>query len=136
MARGPSKKLKPFQKLLLVMLSGKPVTVTEIETLLGNEIYMYRLSTYIWHCKTNANAIVRSIKDGRKVTAYQLVNVDEAKKYLDRVGATANAEKQAPVQKKPSTAKVAAVTVSKTAVVKKSAKAQPKTDAMVITEVA
>lgn len=136
MARGPSKKLKPFQKLMLVMLSGKPVSVSEIETLLGNEIYMYRLSTYIWHCKTNANAIVRSIKDGRKVTAYQLVNVDEAKKYLDRVGATANAEKQATVQKKPSTAKVAAVKASKTPVVKKSAKAQPKTEAMVITEVA
>ena len=47
MARGKSTKLKPFQKLLTVMISGKPTTVTEIETLLGNEIQMYRLSTYI-----------------------------------------------------------------------------------------
>ena len=79
-------RLKPFEKLLTVMISGKPVTKTEIETLLGNEIYMYRLSTYIWHVKTFANGVVKAIKDGRKVTAYQLCNVDEVKKYMNRVG--------------------------------------------------
>ena len=77
MARGKSTKLKPFQKLLTVMVSGKPVTVDEIDTLLGKEIYMYRFSTYMWHIKTNANGVVKSIKDGRKVTAYQLMNRDE-----------------------------------------------------------
>ena len=86
MPRGKSSKLKPFQKLLTIMVSGKEVKISEIETLLGKEIQMYRLSTYMWHVKTVANGIVKSIKDGRKVTAYQLVNVDEAKKYMSRVG--------------------------------------------------
>ena len=81
-------KLKPFQKLLTVMISGKPTTVDEIDALLGKEIQMYRLSTYIWHIKTNADGVVKAIKDGRKVTAYQIVNVPDVKKYMDRVGIT------------------------------------------------
>lgn len=86
MARGKSNKLAPFQKLLTIMVSGKPVTITEIDATLGKEIYVYRLSTYIWHIKTNANGVIKTIKDGRKVTAYQLMNVDEIKKYLTRLG--------------------------------------------------
>lgn len=86
MARGKSNKLAPFQKLLTIMVSGKPVTITEIDDTLGKEIYVYRLSTYIWHIKTNANGVIKTIKDGRKVTAYQLMNVDEIKKYLTRLG--------------------------------------------------
>jgi hypothetical protein len=81
-------KLKPFQKLLTVMISGKPTTVEEIDALLGKEIQMYRLSTYIWHIKTNADGVVKAIKDGRKVTAYQIVNISDVKKYMDRVGIT------------------------------------------------
>lgn len=80
-------KLKPFEKLLVAcMISGKPVTKEEIDALLGNEIYMYRISTYIWHIKTMANGIVKVLKDGRKVSGYQLINVDEVKSYLKRVG--------------------------------------------------
>ena len=79
-------KFQPFQKLLTVMISGKPVTIDEIDATLGKEIYMYRLSTYIWHIKTFANGVVKPIKDGRKVTAYQLVNVDEVKEYMKRAG--------------------------------------------------
>jgi len=52
-------KLKPFQKLLTIMISGNAVTREEIDTLLGKEIYMYRISTYMWHIKTNANGIIR-----------------------------------------------------------------------------
>ena len=86
MARGKSNKLKPFQKLLTVMVSGKPVTIDEIDATLGKEIYLYRLSTYIWHIKTQANGVVKAIKDGRKVSAYQIVNVDEVKEYMKRAG--------------------------------------------------
>ena len=91
MPRGKSSKLKPFQKLLTIMVSGKEVKISEIETLLGKEIQMYRLSTYMWHVKTVANGIVKSIKDGRKVIAYQLCNVDEIKAYMNRVGISATA---------------------------------------------
>lgn len=81
-------RLKPFEKLLTVMISGKPVTKDEIETTLGGEIYMYRLSTYIWHIKTHANGVIKAIKDGRKVTAYQLMNVADVKQYMSRLGIT------------------------------------------------
>jgi len=90
MARGKSNKLAPFQKLMIVMQSGKPVTVDEIDATLGKEIHMYRLSTYIWLMKTNANAVVKAIKTGRKITAYQIVNVDEVKSYLKRTGVSAS----------------------------------------------
>jgi glyoxylate carboligase len=83
MARGKSSKLKPFEKLLTVMISGKEVTLEEIEQTLGNEIHMYRISTYIWHIKQFAGGVVKAIKDGRKVTAYQLVNVKDVKQYMN-----------------------------------------------------
>jgi hypothetical protein len=79
-------KMKPFQKLLTVMISGKPVTKEEIDTLLGHEIFMYRISTYMWHIKTNASGVIKVVKDGRKVAGYQLVNVAEVKEYMKRVG--------------------------------------------------
>lgn len=79
-------KLKPFQKLLTVMISGKEVSKDEIETLLGKEIQMYRISTYMWHIKTNANGIIKVVKDGRKVSGYQLINVAEVKDYMKRAG--------------------------------------------------
>ena len=86
MARGKSDKLAPFQKLLTIMVSGKPVTIDEIDATLGKEIHMYRLSTYMWHIKTNANGVVKVIKEGRKAVAYQIMNPDEIKKYLSLTG--------------------------------------------------
>lgn len=83
-----TKKLKPFEKLLTIMNTGNPVTVEEIEATLGKEIHMYRLSTYMWHIKTMANGVVKSIKDGRKVTAYQIVNIDEVNKFMKSEGIT------------------------------------------------
>jgi GTP-sensing pleiotropic transcriptional regulator CodY len=77
-------KLKPFQKLLTIMISGKQVTKDEIQSLLGKEIMMYRISTYMWHIKTIANGVVKTIKDGRKVVGYQICNVDEVKQYMKR----------------------------------------------------
>jgi hypothetical protein len=107
MARGKSTKLKPFQKLLTVLQSGKPVTIDEIDATLGKEIYMYRLSTYMWHIKTQANGVVKAIKDGRKVTAYQIVNVADVKEYMKRAGITSANFTPGQTTKKPSVAKLA-----------------------------
>jgi DUF1009 family protein len=79
-------KLKPFQKLLTVMISGKVVSKEEIENLLGDQIQMYRLSTYMWHIKTIANGAVKVVKDGRKAVGYQIVNVAEVKEYMRIAG--------------------------------------------------
>ena len=145
MPRGKSTKLKPFEKLLTVLVSGKPVTVEEIDATLGKEIYMYRLSTYIWHIKTNANGVVKAIKDGRKVTAYQVINVKEMEDYLKRTGVTKSGFVPGQIEKKPSIAKLAdlkakPVKKAKTSV-KKAAPAQtveavqPVTEEMTIVEV-
>lgn len=137
MARGPSSKLKPFQKLLTIMISGKEVTVDEIDALLGKEIYMYRLSTYMWHIKTNANGIIRPTKNGRKVTGYQLINVDEIKSYLKRVGIDPTAYQPGQVEKKPSISKLADLGAKKKPAAK-TKKAEPvaeTTETMVVTEV-
>ena len=107
MARGKSTKLKPFQKLLTVLQTGKPVTIDEIDSTLGKEIYMYRLSTYMWHIKTQANGVVKAIKDGRKVTAYQIVNVADVKEYMKRAGITGANFTPGQTTKKPSIAKLA-----------------------------
>jgi hypothetical protein len=104
MARGKSASPKAFEKLLTVLISGNPVTKEEIESTLGNEIQMYRLSTYIWDIKAHANGVIKVVKDGRKVSAYQLINVDEMKAYMKRTGASA---------------KVSAPVVAKTPKVKK-----------------
>jgi hypothetical protein len=79
-------KLKPFQKLLTVMISGKVVSKEEIENLLGDQIQMYRLSTYMWHIKTIANGAVKVVKDGRKAVGYQIVNLAEVKEYMRIAG--------------------------------------------------
>ena len=92
-------KLKPFQKLLTVMISGKEVSKEEIDTLLGKEIQMYRISTYMWHIKTNANGIIKVVKDGRKVSGYQLVNVAEVKEYMKRAGVMTYTPTAKPVAK-------------------------------------
>ena len=76
------KKLKPFEKLLTVMISGEAVSKETMEALLGKEIFMYRISTYMWHIKTFANGVVKTHKDGRKAVAYQIMNVAEVKKYM------------------------------------------------------
>lgn len=85
MPRGPATKIKQFQKVLSVILSGKPVSIQEIESKLGSEIEMYRISSYILSIKYNGG-VVRAIKNGRNVIAYQLMNVSEMMKYLRRVG--------------------------------------------------
>lgn len=80
-------KLQCYEKLLLAcLLSGKPVTKEEISAVLGSEIYMYRISTYVYEIKTFVNGIVKVFKEGRKVTAYQLMNVEDVKTYLRRSG--------------------------------------------------
>ena len=41
------------------------------------EPVLYRLSTYIYDIKKYEHGVIKVIKNGRKVQAYQLVNFDE-----------------------------------------------------------
>jgi hypothetical protein len=75
------------------MISGKVVTKDEIESLLGDQIQMYKLSTYMWAIKTKMNGTIKVVKDGRKVAGYQLLNPNDlianskVKEYLKQTGA-------------------------------------------------
>lgn len=108
-----SVKLKPFEKVLNILISGKPTSKDEINALIGSEIQMYRISTYMWHCKTIAGCIIKVVKDGRRVTGYQLVNVDTAKEYLETMGVL-----QAQTEKVETLAELGADVVQSDATVK------------------
>ncbi len=67
------------EKITQVMLSGKPVTPSEIgEVFKGTdqEAVLYRLSTNIYNIRKDGG-IIKVHKSGRNVTAYQLVNYTE-----------------------------------------------------------
>jgi len=72
-------KINRHEKITQVMLSGKPVSPDEIATVFkgtNQEKVLYRLSTNIYNIRKDGG-IVKVIKDGRKVKAYQLVNFTE-----------------------------------------------------------
>ena len=72
-------KINRHEKITQVMLSGKPVSPDEIATVFkgtNQEKVLYRLSTNIYNIRKDGG-VVKVIKDGRKVKAYQLVNFTE-----------------------------------------------------------
>jgi len=72
-------KINRHEKITQVLLSGKPVTPQEIADVFAGtdqEAVLYRLSTNIYNIRKDGG-IVKVIKDGRKVQAYQLVNFDQ-----------------------------------------------------------
>ena len=48
---------------------------------------MYRIATELWRAKKRG-AVIKTYRDGRSVTGYELVNVDEMKQYLNNKGFT------------------------------------------------
>jgi len=90
-------KINRHEKITQVMLSGKPVSPDEIATVFkgtDQESVLYRLSTNIYNIRKDGG-IVKVIKNGRKVQAYQLVNFQEFDSNGRYKGAVA--KKSAPV---------------------------------------
>jgi hypothetical protein len=72
-------KVNRHEKITQVLLSGKPVSPAEIQAVFAGtdqESVLYRLSTNIYNIRKDGG-IVKVIKDGRKVSGYQLVNADQ-----------------------------------------------------------
>jgi len=72
-------KINRHEKITQVLLSGKPVSPDEIAAVFkgtNQEKVLYRLSTNIYNIRKDGG-IVKVIKNGRKVQAYQLVNFTE-----------------------------------------------------------
>lgn len=99
MPRGKSKNAKTWEKILMVLVNGGEITKEQIESTTGYG-HMYRLSTELWKIKIR-NGVIRTVKDGRKVVGYELVNIDEMKKLLATRGFSA-----LPLAKKSSITKL------------------------------
>jgi hypothetical protein len=72
-------KINRHERVAQLMLSGKPVSPEQFELAFkgtDQEAVIYRLSTNIYNIRKDGG-IIKVIKDGRKVTGYQLVNIDE-----------------------------------------------------------
>ena len=72
-------KINRHEKITQVLLSGNPVTPDEIASVFkgtDQEAVLYRLSTNIYNIRKDGG-IVKVIKEGRKVKAYQLMNYTE-----------------------------------------------------------
>jgi len=72
-------KVNRHEKITQVLLSGKPVSPQEIQSVFegtDQAAVLYRLSTNIYNIRKDGG-IVKVIKSGRKVTGYQLVNADQ-----------------------------------------------------------
>ena len=102
-----NKQSKPlvWEKVLAMMLSGDPIAKEDFDAELGD--IAYKLSTFIWRIKIEGGT-VKVVKDGRKVSAYQIVNVPDVKKYMDRVGITKSGFVAGPPIVAPKAAKVKA----------------------------
>ena len=90
-------KVNRHEKITQVLLSGKPVSPDEIKAVFtgtDQESVLYRLSTNIYNIRLDGG-IVKVIKEGRKVKAYQLVNFQEFDSNGRYVGPVA---KQAPAK--------------------------------------
>jgi len=80
MARGKSKTAKTWEKILMVLVNGGEIKKEEIESTIGYQ-HMYRISTELWKIKTR-NGVIRTVKDGRNVVGYELMNVKDMEKLL------------------------------------------------------
>ena len=64
------------ERITVVLLSGKPVSPAEIQEVFkgtDQESVLYRLSTNIYNIRKDGG-VIKVHKDGRRVTAYQLMN--------------------------------------------------------------
>ena len=72
-------KINRHEKIAAVLKCGKPVSPADIEAVFkgtDQEKVLYRLSTNIYNIRKDGG-IVKVHKEGRKVSAYQLVNHTE-----------------------------------------------------------
>ena len=120
--RNKQSKSLSWEKVLTMMLSGKPVPKEDFDTELGD--LSYRLSTYIWCIKALEGGVVKVIKDGRKIASYQLMNVDVMQKYMDNRNKAIN---DATLIVKAKSLKVAKTVKAKPVKVAKIVKAKPVT---------
>jgi hypothetical protein len=102
-------KINRHEKIAAILKCGRAVSPREIaEVFKGTdqEAVLYRLSTNIYNVRKDGG-IVKVHKDGRKVTAYQLVNHEEFNndgRYVGKVQPVAPVAPVTPVKQEAVTA--------------------------------
>ena len=106
-----------WQKAIVVLSQGG---IFSAEKLCQEMEYdcVYRVANVLLDTKIFAGAIIKSVRDGRKVVGYELVNIDEMKQLIAS-GAFASSANKAVVKPKTTTVKTV---VAKTAKAPKAAK--------------
>jgi hypothetical protein len=119
MAKSP----RTCDRLLMVLVNRKgAVSESDIAAEMQYDS-MYRISTEFWRLKKRG-AVIKTVRDGRKVAGYELVNVDEMKTYLNGKGfASFTPTKVAKTATPKAPAKTAAAKTVKAPVVEKTAAA-------------
>jgi len=109
-----------WQKAIVVLTQGG---VFSAEKLCEEMEYdcVYRVSNVLLDTKIFAGAVIKSVRDGRKVVGYELVNIDEMKQLIAS-GAFAASATKAVAKPKTTTVKTA---VAKTAKPVKAKKVTP-----------
>ncbi len=100
-----------WQKAIVVLSQGG---VFSAEKLCEEMEYdcVYRVSNVLLDTKIFAGAIIKSVRDGRKVVGYELVNIDEMKQLIAS-GAFAASATKAVAKPKTTTVKTAVAKTSK-----------------------
>jgi chromosome segregation and condensation protein ScpB len=81
-------KINRHEKITILLLSGKPVSPREIFHVFegtDQEKVLYRLSTNIYNIRKDGG-VIKVLKEGRKVSGYQLMNPQEFNQYGRYVG--------------------------------------------------
>ncbi len=123
-------KARVCDRLIMVLTNRKGmVTTKDIETDLEYGS-MYRIATELWRAKKRG-AVIKTYRDGRTVTGYELMNVEEMKTYLNNKGFASFSP-----AKSATPTKVATVKPAKTAKATKQAKAAPVAEVVEVKTVA
>ena len=112
-----------WQKAIVVLSQGG---VFSAEKLCEEMQYdsVYRVSNVLLDTKIFAGAIIKSVRDGRKVVGYELVNIDEMKQLIASGAFSATATK-AVAKPKTTTVKTAVAKTAKATMPVKAKKVTP-----------
>ena len=108
------------QKAIIVLSQGGVFSAEKLCKEMGYDC-VYRVSNVLLDTKIFAGAIIKSVRDGRKVVGYELVNIDEMKQLIAS-GVFAASATKAVAKPKTATVKTA---VAKTAKPVKAKKVTP-----------
>ena len=106
-----------WQKAIIVLSQGGVFSAEKLCKEMGYD-FVYRVSNVLLDTKILAGAIIKTVRDGRKVVGYELVNIDEMKQLIAS-GVFAASATKAVAKPKTATVKTAVAKTAKPVKVKK-----------------